>query len=276
MAEYFPEGIFCHRLPFGSGEVQQLGDGGELRFARGGREAVPGAYILTGVATEEPVVELILHVRRDQLLFQFDGKIRDTLAAIDHLIIEDGVGGTGVYTLTAGAAIILRKRIVVYQRQVGDEGGDEEERTRLFGKQVAVAANPPDTAFLRPGPFQHGSRIDKTSSLHFADLQSDVGEEAVELFADHFMIVFAIGIFGNLQRVGILLFGRVIIEQQGDHRLSTRHQPGRIDPQFEVIFHIPHGTMHALLQPVFEAPGIFVQTLRPGDATIVESQLAGQ
>jgi hypothetical protein len=87
------------------------------------------------------------------------------------------------------------------------------------------------------------------------------------------MIIVPIGILGDAGRIGWRLLCGEIVQEQCNHRFRARHQPGRINPEIEVIFHIVHGSMHPLVQPFLQPPGVFVQRNRPGDTTMVESQL---
>ncbi len=42
-----------------------------------------------------------------------------------------------------------------------------------------------------------------------------------------------------------------------------------------MIFHIPHGALHALMKPLLEAAGVFIQPGGFCDAAILEPELAG-
>ena len=70
-------------------------------------ESVPGAYVLTSITTKHPVVPFSRHLIRYQLIFQFNGKIADALAAINYFIGQDGISGAGINTLGTSAAIIF-------------------------------------------------------------------------------------------------------------------------------------------------------------------------
>ena len=52
-------------------------------FFIGLTETVPGANVLANIAAKHPVVKLVLHITRYQLVFQFNGKIGNTFAAIN-------------------------------------------------------------------------------------------------------------------------------------------------------------------------------------------------
>jgi hypothetical protein len=41
-----------------------------------------------------------------------------------------------------------------------------------------------------------------------------------------------------------------------------------------MIFHVLHGPVHALMQPLLEFARIFIESNGPGDATMIETQFA--
>ena len=41
-----------------------------------------------------------------------------------------------------------------------------------------------------------------------------------------------------------------------------------------MVFHVVHGPVHTLMQPGFQPPGVFIQAFGPGNAAMVETQLA--
>ena len=100
-------------MPVVAGEIKQLGNGSEGRLPGGLAEPVPGTNILTGIAAEHPVAEMVFHVFRDQHFFELDGKIRNAFASVDHFFLPDGAGWAGFYASAAGAAIIFGKGIIV-------------------------------------------------------------------------------------------------------------------------------------------------------------------
>jgi len=106
MPEYFLKSFFRKLFPVGGPEIQDGRDGGEGRLFGGPGETVPGTYVLAGVTAEQPIVKPAFHLIGDQRLFQLDGKIRNALAAVHHLVGGDGFCRTGVDTFPAGAAII--------------------------------------------------------------------------------------------------------------------------------------------------------------------------
>ena len=88
------------------------------------------------------------------------------------------------------------------------------------------------------------------------------------------MVVLSISVPGDLWGVGRLLTGRKVIYQQGDDRSGAGDEPGRVDPKVEIVFHIAHGALHALMQPILEPPGVFIQAGGLRDAAMLEPELA--
>lgn len=111
--------------------------------------------------------------------------------------------------------------------------------------------------------------------MNVADLLAHFFEQLVQFFTDHFMIVLAKGIFGNAGSAGLLLQGGEIVQHQGDHGTGPGYQPGRVDTQVKVIFHVGHLAMIAFLQPFFKPDGILVQFFGPGNPAVAESKLQG-
>ncbi len=120
-------------------------------------KTVPGAYILAGITTKEPIVEFVFHIPGYQLLLEFNRKIRNAFTAIYHLIFQDGIRRTGINTFPAAATIILCIRIIILQRKVCNKRSDEKEGTSSFCKQVTIFAYPPQATAQRPGPFNTGA-----------------------------------------------------------------------------------------------------------------------
>ena len=60
--------------------------------------------------------------------------------------------------------------------------------------------------------------------------------------------------------LGILLFFRiVVVVRQTNHRFCARNQPGRVNTQVKIIFHVGHAPMRPLPEPGLQAMGRIVQ-----------------
>jgi len=89
------------------------------------------------------------------------------------------------------------------------------------------------------------------------------------------MVILAIGILGYPGRRRQLLPTGEVIHQQGNDGFGAGHQPGRVYPEIEMVFHVLHGALHAFIQPGFQAAGIVIQHYRAGNAAVVKTQFPG-
>ena len=74
------------------------------------RKTVPRTNILADVAAKHPILHFIPKTFRN-FIFQFNGRIRDTFAAVNNLIANNGIGWARINTAGAGSAMISRRRI---------------------------------------------------------------------------------------------------------------------------------------------------------------------
>ena len=78
------------------------------------------------------------------------------LLAVDHLLSgKYGVGRAAIDTFGAGAAIIFRKRIIVFQFKIDNKGSNKKELTPLFIDQVTIFPDPAKPVSLCPAAFQY-------------------------------------------------------------------------------------------------------------------------
>jgi hypothetical protein len=159
--------------PIGRLKIQYFRQRGEGFFLRRAGKTIPGANLLARIASEHPVPELLLHVIGDQLFLQFYRKIRNAFAAVDDLIVQDSGGWARIDTTAAGSAIVARKWVITFQRQVGNERGDEEPGAGPAIDQVSVLSHPAQAAAHGPASLQHRGAVDKSPSVHVADRFAD-------------------------------------------------------------------------------------------------------
>ena len=76
----------------------------ELRMEIGSGALIPGADLLTDVATSDHRADTRPKFCRDPGPV-FDGEVADTAAGIEHLWLRESTGGTGFETRRAGAAM---------------------------------------------------------------------------------------------------------------------------------------------------------------------------
>ena len=123
------------RLHFGQpveGGIDKAVAGLEFGGGGYGSFAVPGTNILTDIATKDVAADRGALLFRD-LATLFDGQVGDAKAGIEFPGSNERLRWTGVDTAPAGAAIITRKRGVVFQLEVHDQRGDKKEGTGLPG-----------------------------------------------------------------------------------------------------------------------------------------------
>ena len=179
LSEYFLKTFFCQFFPVGGAEIKDRGQRRE-RFFRGCfGKTVPGANILTGIAAKHPILEFVLHFPGDELILQFNGKIRNTFTAVHHFIVQDGFGGTGVDAAAASATIIAGEGVIIVQWQVDDQGGDKEERTGVAVQEVTVLTHPTEAAAYGPTSFEDRGAVYKSPAFYVADLLTDCGQQGI-------------------------------------------------------------------------------------------------
>lgn len=66
-----------------------------------------------------------------------------------------------------------------------------------------------------------------------------------------------------------------IITQKGNYGPGAGHQFGRVNPLVEVIFHILHLPMQALMQPRFKAACMIIEFFGARNAAIAKAEAMG-
>ena len=112
--------------------------------------------------------------------------------------------------------------------------------------------------------------------MYLPDFLLDEMQQGFELVFDHKMVVFSISVLRNFGRSRVFLFGRVvIIVHQTDDRFGARHQLSRIYPFVEMVGHVVHLPVHALLEPLFQVAGFFIHKLGLGHTHLIKTQSLG-
>src|ERR1700684_3382898 len=119
-------------------------------------------------------------------------------------------------------------------------------------QKVTVLAHPAEPAADGPAALQDRGAVDEPPSFHLTDFLADSGQQRVEFAADDVVVVVAVNVAGDPGRACRLLPGREIVHQQGDDRSGTRYEPGGVDTEVEMIFHIFHRPVAALAKPALE------------------------
>src|SRR5690554_5740903 len=148
----------------------------EFRLCMGRRKPIPGAYILTNIAAENPVFELSLYRLWDFLL-ELNSKIRNALGSIHHAWLHNGICGACIYATGAGATVIRGMRGVGTGFKIYDQFSQEKEAPHFSVEQKAVFSEPANSRLLSPLSFQNRGRVYKCSSPHITHLFPEPGQK---------------------------------------------------------------------------------------------------
>ena len=163
------------------------------------RRAVPGADFLANIAAKEPIA-----LRRAQRLgggaAQLDGGVGQAAAGIELIGRGEGIGGTGVQTGAATAAVVGLLRIVG-QRQVGQHHPQKHIGAEAAVQQAGVFANPAQAGLGRQRALQQRPRIHIAAQPHRLRRKQRLNGRFVgpQPVAEHGVIILAAGIAGNAQ-----------------------------------------------------------------------------
>ncbi len=210
-----------------------------MRFGK----SVPGANVLAYIAAKDPVIKMAL-IRRRDLIFEFNGKIGNTLAPIHHIGLYYGLCGAGIYAGGTTAAVV-HNGMVVGQVQVYDEFGNKVKRPELLGEQIAVLPYPAKATPGRPHFIKHRRRIYKNTAMDLPYRFVNESQQGFKFFPDDIVIVLAIGVFGYFIAIRALLFFRVVIVEKRDYGSGAGDKLGRVESFIKMVFHIRHLPMPA-------------------------------
>ncbi len=80
-------------------------------------ESIPRADHLADVAAEYPISHLVTQINGN-LIFQFDGEIRNAASRVNGAVRKDAVGGAGFDAERAGTAMVGDKGRIGFEREV--------------------------------------------------------------------------------------------------------------------------------------------------------------
>src|SRR5258706_7996800 len=112
------------------------------------RKPVPGANILTDVATKNPIFKFAL-LLEGNFLFQFNGKIGYAFASINNVRLRNGIRWASIHASRACAAIIFKGTIVV-QRKIKNHFSQKEKAAHASIEQQRILSDPAQAGFLCP------------------------------------------------------------------------------------------------------------------------------
>ena len=130
-------------------------------------KSVPRTNFLTYITPKDPIIPRAFHGLW-QLIFEFDGKIRNTLAPVDHIGRHDCLGGTCIDASRTRTTVIGSGRIVI-QFKIDDEFGYKIVRACFLGNKIGIFTDPTESAFGCPSFVQDWRRIDKSTSVNGTD-----------------------------------------------------------------------------------------------------------
>ena len=118
-----------------------------MRFGK----AIPRTHFLADVAAECPTFHSAFELIGYRLA-QFNGEVGDTFGGVEEItFLADSAGRAGVDAAAAGAAVVA-DGVVVQQRQVADDLGQEKKRTAFRMNAQGMAAVPADAGECTASP----------------------------------------------------------------------------------------------------------------------------
>jgi len=122
------------------------------------RESIPRADHLADVASEDPPPNFVAQFQRD-IVFEFDGEVRDATRRVEGAIGENATGGAGSDAARARAAVIGDERRVGFEREIEKNLGEQKIRALLRMDEAGVFADPADTGALGEITLKDGTRV---------------------------------------------------------------------------------------------------------------------
>src|ERR1700693_1162428 len=238
------------------------------RFAGLGRVAIPGAYILADVATEDMLPDTGAHRFRYRSA-QLNREIRNAATGID-LVSSPGdrLSRTSIHAARAGPAAIGRRGIG-FDLERCDHLAQKKPRPDLLIDQASVFADPAEPGFAGIGSLQQRRRVD-------ADLVVLTGRQLpnhpLQALTHHVMIIVAPGVTGDPARFGIIQLGgtglgTVLKFTNSVDRAGGSEQKLRIGSDGRApVGQIAHRAGHSALYPVQVAPVVLGKRLGARDA----------
>ncbi len=151
--------------------------------------AVPRADKLAVVTAVDAVADQRTQ-RFGNAALEFDGEVGNAAARIELVGRDDGAGRAGVQTGVAATAVLARRRSH-WQRQVGVDLTEKEERAGVPGQQQRVLAAPAQARLGGERHLQHRGAVGKHPIAETAHGGSHALGQALQLAAQDAVIVTA-------------------------------------------------------------------------------------
>ena len=219
----------------------------QVRFAAPRRLAVPRAHLLAHVAAEQPVADSGPQFVRDRAA-QLDGQVADAAPRVELIGRDERVGRTGVQARGAGAAVVGREGRVGLEREIEQQGAEEEIAAQLLVDQHRVLAEPAQAGPAGEVALQQRGRVHDASALRARDLGLHPGQQFVQLGAKHVVIIPAAGVAGDPWAAARRRFA-VIVHAHHDHAANAGQDRLRMPARRGLSVQVAHVPSKSLVQP---------------------------
>ena|SRR5438093_799866 len=155
------------------------------------RLTIPGADILTDIATEEMMTDTGSILFRN-FAAQFDRRVRNALPAVENIGFENGARRTGIDAARAGPAAV-RDGSVVGQFKIGNDATKKQPRAGFLIDDTRILSEPAHARILRIDPFEEWAGID-IGFRSLGRILLDPGCQLLELPFDRVVIVLTPGV----------------------------------------------------------------------------------
>jgi hypothetical protein len=273
VAENAEESVVIERGELLPREVEKLLRGSELGDARGHGTVIVRTDFLALVASIDAVAHGGRYPSR-QVAAPLDELAGEATAGVGTDSTREGTTGTVLLTEAARAAG-GGARLVGCDGERGEELAQEKERATAGDDEKIATADESDAGTLSPVAFTHWGCIHAHAGRG-SIVEGNESCEGRESVAEHFVIVGAVGVVGELRNVGRLSDGRKIVHGKGNHGSGAGKERARVVAQVAEACGIVHAVIFSIAEPeAVLVNGIRVHTVGASETASVESQLGG-